>query len=104
MSNYQIIRWENSEKPDSAKLRPQLEQEGYRVFQWSDRVGAVYFEHFHSSDQSHWIISGSLELTVKDYGVFILNAGDRDIMPAKTYHSARVIGNEPVVYLIGEKN
>lgn len=104
MSDYKVIRWENSEKPDSAELREQMENEGYCVYQWSDRAGAVYSEHFHSNDQSHWIISGSLELTVKDYGKFVLNAGDRDIMPAKTYHSAKVVSDESVVYLIGEKN
>jgi quercetin dioxygenase-like cupin family protein len=104
MSAYQVIRWEKSEKPNSAQLRQQMESEGYSVYQWSDRTDAVYSEHFHGNDQSHWIISGSLELTVKDYGVFVLNAGDRDIMPANTNHSARVIGDEPVVYLIGEKN
>ncbi|MBX7172856.1 MAG: cupin domain-containing protein [Pyrinomonadaceae bacterium] len=103
MSDYQIIRWENSEKPDSAKLRQQMKQEGYSVFQWSDSIGAIYSEHFHGNDQSHWIISGSLELTIKEVGTFILNAGDRDFMPAKTYHSARVVSDEPVVYLIGEK-
>ena len=29
--------------------------------------------------------------------------GDRDFMPAGTYHSARVAGDEPVMYLVGEK-
>lgn len=81
-----------------------MESEGYSVYQWSDRAGAIYSEHSHSNDQSHWVISGSLELTVKYIGTFILNAGDRDFMPANTYHSARVIGDESVVYLIGEKN
>lgn len=104
MSDYQVVRWENSSPPNSTKLRQQMDSEGYSVYQWSDRPGATYSEHFHANDQSHWIISGSLELTVKNYGIFVLNAGDRDIMPANTYHSARVVGNEPVVYLIGEKN
>jgi quercetin dioxygenase-like cupin family protein len=49
------------------------------------------------------VISGTLELTVEKFGTFILEKGDRDLMPAGTYHSARVIGDEPVIYLIGEK-
>jgi hypothetical protein len=44
-----------------------------------------------------------LELQVEGVGAVTLNPGDRDFMPAGTYHSARVIGNQPVVYLIGEK-
>lgn len=104
MSKYQIIRWDSDSKPKAEELRKILNQDGYSVYQWSDSAGASYSEHFHSNHQTHWIISGSLELTVKDYGTFVLNAGDRDIMPANTYHSARIIGDEPVVYLIGEKN
>lgn len=103
MSDYQVERWNQSDAPNERKLRQLLELEGYQVYQWSDRPGATYSEHLHTNDQSHWIISGELELTVKDVGTFVLKAGDRDIMPANTYHSARVIGDEPVVYLIGEK-
>lgn len=104
MSGYQVIPWNSEAKPKAEELRKILNKEGYSVYQWSDRAGAVYSEHFHSNDQSHWIISGSLELTIRDVGIFVLNAGDRDIMPTNTYHSARVVGDEPVVYLIGEKN
>jgi len=56
----------------------------------------------HADDQSHWVVSGRLELMVEGYGTFVLEAGDRDFMPAGTYHSARVLGDEPVLYLIGE--
>ena len=59
--------------------------------------------HFHNEAQSHWIISGQLEITVQSVGTFLLKAGDRDFMPANTYHSARVIGEEPVMYLIGSR-
>lgn len=104
MSDYQVSRLDKTEPPDSNEFRKQMESENYSVFQWSDSAGASYSQHFHSNVQSHWIISGSLELTIRDVGVFVLNAGDRDFMPANTYHSAKVLGDEPVVYLIGEKN
>lgn len=84
-------------------LRHILVSEGYRVFQWIDQPDMVYAIHMHGEEQSHWVISGSLELTVERVGTFLLEAGDRDFMPAGTYHSARVIGEEPVAYLIGEK-
>jgi mannose-6-phosphate isomerase-like protein (cupin superfamily) len=83
-------------------MREWLERDGYRTYEWTDAAGAVYGLHEHQRDQSHWIISGTLELTVEGAGIVVLNAGDRDTMPAGTRHSARVIGDEPVRYLIGE--
>lgn len=103
MSNYKVEKWSNTHAPNPAMLRHVLVSEGYSVYQWCDQPNAVYGEHKHSTDQSHWIISGALELTIEKIGTFTLKAGDRDFMPANTYHSARVIGDEPVVYLIGEK-
>ena len=84
-------------------LRHILASEHYTVYQWSDRPGAIYATHKHDNDQSHWIISGTLELSVAGFGCSVLEPGDRDFVPAETYHSARVIGDEPVLYLIGEK-
>ena len=84
-------------------LRQRLEHEGYNVFEWTDAAGTVYGPHSHAEDQSHWIISGALELTAHNE-TYILGAGDRDYLPANTTHSAFVPGNEPVRYLIGAKN
>jgi quercetin dioxygenase-like cupin family protein len=103
MKEYRIERWSQLYAPNAAMLRHILVTEGYRVFQWSDLPEAVYVNHKHAEDQSHWIISGALELTIERVGTFVLEAGDRDIMPADTYHSARVVSEEPVVYLVGEK-
>ena len=101
--NYQIEKWKQVYAPNPAMVRFQLEQEGYRVFQWSDLPEAVYVNHKHGEDQSHWIISGALELTIERVGTIVLQVGDRDFMPANTYHSARVVSEEAVVYLVGEK-
>jgi quercetin dioxygenase-like cupin family protein len=103
MSNYRVERWKESHAPAAATLESQMKCEGYSVFQWSDRPQVTYALHKHERDQSHWIISGVLELTIEKVGTFVLRAGDRDFMPAGTYHSARVVSEEPVVYLIGEK-
>ncbi len=101
--NYRIERWRQIYAPNAAMLRHILVSEGFRVFQWSDLPEAVYANHRHGEDQTHWIVSGALELTIERIGTVVLEAGDRDFMPANTYHSARVVGEEPVVYLIGEK-
>lgn len=103
MNEFRIVRWSEAYSPNAAMLRLQLEREGYRVFQWGDRPEMVYPEHKHPEDQSHWIISGALELTVQGHGTYVLEAGDRDFLPAGTYHWARVVSEEAVVYLIGEK-
>jgi quercetin dioxygenase-like cupin family protein len=79
-----------------------MEEEGYRVFEWIDAPGTVYGPHVHAEDQSHWIISGVLELSIEDER-YALRAGDRDFLPAFTKHSATVGGDEAVVYLIGAK-
>ena len=101
--NYRVERWNEISLPLSAMLRLRLTQENYEVFQWCDNPGMVYGNHMHAEDQSHWIISGTLEIAVEQVGTFELNAGDRDFLPAGAYHSARVIGEEPVMYLIGIK-
>jgi len=99
---YRIEKWNKPYKPNPAQLRHELEREGYRVMHWCDRPGASYGMHKHGEEQSHWVISGTIEITVGN-SAFELSAGDRDHMPAETYHTARVVGDEPVVYMIGEK-
>lgn len=101
---YKIERGPADDRPEPDAMKRKMVDEGYGVFQWSDAPGAVYDVHEHPTDQSHWIISGRLELEVRDVGTFVLGPGDRDFMPAGTIHSARVIGDQPVVYLIGEKS
>ena len=97
-----VERWSEPTLPDAAALRRRLEAEGYGVYSWSDPPGAEYPPHTHATDQSHWVLAGSLALTVGGQE-YVLRPGDRDWLPANTSHSARVVGSEPVVYLIGEQ-
>src|ERR1041385_7947649 len=98
-----IERWNEASAPSEVELRKQMRDEGYSVFQWSDAPGTEYGPHAHPEDQSHWILSGELELRV-GHETYKLRAGDRDFLPANTIHSAFVPGDEPVVYLIGAKH
>lgn len=100
---YRVEKWKQHHAPNPAMLRHILAVEGYDVFHWCDQPGIMYGMHQHPEDQTHWAISGSIEITVERIGTFLLEAGDRDFMPAGCYHSARVIGEEPVQYLIGAK-
>lgn len=103
-NEYRVVRFMGDELPPPGDLRRRLESEGYRVYEWTDSAGSVYETHEHAKDQSHWVISGSIELNVEGFGKVLLNAGDRDEMPGGTRHSAAVVGTGPVRYLIGEKS
>lgn len=100
--SFSIQRWTQSEAPNGNELRGVLVSEGYSVFEWSDAPGTTYEPHAHDDDQSHWIITGALQLTVAGE-TYTLEAGDRDFLPAQTTHAAFVPGNIPVRYLIGSK-
>jgi quercetin dioxygenase-like cupin family protein len=97
-----VERWSKEQDPRVQELREALEREGYTVFDWSDAPGTHYGAHRHPEDQSHWIVSGELELRIQGE-TYILRAGDRDYLPADTVHSAFVPGHEPVRYLIGAR-
>ena len=99
----EIEKWGEANQPDAVELKRRLQSEGYSVFQWSDAPGTRYGPHAHAEDQSHWIISGALELRV-GHETYTLGPGDRDFLPANTMHSASVPGDAPVVYLIGAKH
>jgi mannose-6-phosphate isomerase-like protein (cupin superfamily) len=101
-----IERWQQPSQPNPAMLRLLLVREGYEPFQWAERLGTYYGWHFHDEEQVHWIIQGELEITVQSFGrnyTYRLKAGDKDLMPAGMYHTARVIGETDLLYLIGIK-
>ena len=101
--SYRVEKWNRDSAPAASELKQIMLGEGYSVFQWTDAPGAIYGDHMHNDDQTHWIVTGMLELNVDKIGVVVLGPGDRDFMPAGTIHSARTVGNRPVSYLIGRK-
>jgi|SRR6185436_11924736 quercetin dioxygenase-like cupin family protein len=101
--NIQVERWNEETTPDVNDLKGRLQSEGYSVFQWTDAAGTKYGPHAHAEDQSHWILSGVLDLRV-GHETYSLKAGDRDFLPANTIHSASVPRDNPVTYLIGAKH
>ena len=75
----QVERWSENHIPNPRELKSRLQSEGYSVFQWSDAPGTTYAPHSHPEDQSHWILSGQLELHVGNE-TYTLRAGDRDYL------------------------
>ena len=102
MADFHIEKWREDHAPNAAMLRHILVSQGYCVFQWSDLPETIYVLHLDSKDQLYWIISGSLEIMIDGIS-YVLETGERGLLPAETWHSARVVGEETVVYLIGEK-
>ncbi len=88
----------SSRREDKARERTH----GYSVYAWTDGAGTTYEPHTHDDDQSHWVLRGSLVLTVGGQE-YVLGPGDRDWLPAGTVHSARVVGNAGVTYLIASR-
>ena len=101
--SYRIERWTQMHAPNSAMMRHILVTEGYRVFQWSDLPEAIYVNHKHAEDQSHWIISGALELKSKIRNFYSQKRATEILCLLKLIIRRASWVKKPVVYLIGEK-
>lgn len=102
ITDYRIEKWSEAYPPNPAMLWLRLSREGYTIQQWADLPNTFRGSQKLENAKSHWVVSGTLEIDVEYLGRFVLGPGDRDFMPANAYHTARVIGEEPVVYLVGE--
>ena len=94
--------------PVIAPINPQVVEVGQSVVVpvgYSDPDGDAVTLSLVSDNLSVATVSQSsaVELTVAGVGTFEMRPGDRDFMPAGTIHAARVVGDEPVEYLIGSK-
>jgi quercetin dioxygenase-like cupin family protein len=103
-----MLRWAEARPsgaggPSVDELAEVLRGEGYRVYEWTDGPGTKFETHSHTTDQSHWVVRGALALEIAGRE-YVLGPGDRDWLPAGTAHSARVVGDEPVTYLVGERS
>ena len=95
------IPWPDPEAPLEARLRSQLEREGFAVWRWTDGPGATYAPHSHDHDESLWVVDG--EITFGAEGSELrLGPGDRLMLPRGTVHTAHA-GPRGATYLIGER-
>lgn len=100
---FRIERWQGLSSPNPAMLGHILTTEGFTIGRYSDQPGAVFGTRSSENDLTHWVIQGDLEITVLGRRPYILSAGDRDFIPANTYASMRAVGDDEVIYMIGEK-
>lgn len=95
------IAWPGPDAPTEARLRSQLEREGFSVFRWSDGPAATYSPHAHDHDESIWVVVGEIAFAAAG-GELRLGPGDRLMLPRGTVHTATA-GAEGATYLIGER-
>lgn len=103
MADIQVKRWTELEAPSPAVLVWHLEHEGYFAKHWVAQPGMVYAWRKTAEAQSHWVISGEVEIIHQEGLNYTLKAGDRDFIPAQSWYMRRVIGEEPLSYFVGEK-
>lgn len=103
MAEFQVRRWTGFNVPSPAVLVYHLGAEGYLVKHWVGQPGIAYAWRKCRTDRSHWVVSGDLEIIHEKGESYILKAGDRDFIPVNSWYMARVVGEAPVSYLVGEK-
>lgn len=99
----EIERWNNSRgELNEQNFRRQLESQGYSVLRYDYPPGTVFPDHTHSFDKKDAVLRGRFLIRANGRD-FILGAGDALPVPARTVHSAEVLGNETVISLDGSK-
>jgi len=60
---------------------------------------APAFKHWHPGEEIIYVLDGSLEYTIEGVRAKTYQAGDALMVPAKTIHSVRNVGNGPAAEL-----
>ena len=81
-----------------AAFRKKLEERGYSVSRYVYPPGTLFPDHTHAVTKTDGVLSGRFLMAMAGAEVE-LRAGDCLLVPRGAVHSARVIGDEPVVSL-----
>jgi len=81
-----------------ANMRRKLEDRGYRANTYVYPPGTYFAEHDHGVDKIDGVLSGRFRMTMQG-GSVVLEAGDLLAVPKHVFHSAEVVGDDPVVSL-----
>jgi len=96
----QIEHWhpEKDGELSEANLRRKLESRGYHVSTYVYPPGTHFPEHDHGVDKLDAVLSGRFRISIGGQSA-VLEAGDTVVVPKHVFHSAEVVGEEPVVSL-----
>jgi quercetin dioxygenase-like cupin family protein len=86
-----------------ANLRRKLRDRGYRVSTYVYSPGTYFPPHDHGVDKIDAVVSGLFRMSMEGQTV-VLAAGDLLVVPKHKFHSAEVVGDEPVVSLDGVRD
>jgi len=95
-----VERWdEERDGPLSeSSMRRKLQSRGYRVSRYVYSPGTSFPAHTHSVDKIDGVLAGRFRMRLGGADV-VLEAGDCLEVPRGAFHSAEVVGDEPVVSL-----
>ena len=96
----QIEHWDATRDGEltEANMRRKLQDRGYRVSTYVYPPGTYFPEHDHGVDKIDGVLSGRFRMAMKG-GSVVLESGDLLVVPKHVFHSAEVVGEEPVVSL-----
>ena len=99
-----LFRWDlQSQGPfTETALRHKFVCMGYSVLRYEYPPGTVFHNHAHAVDKIDGVVSGRFEMSMEGYTV-ILEPGDYLLVPKGIVHSAKVVGDQPVISLDGSK-
>lgn len=92
-----LHRWQESWGPlTEDSLRERLEEGGFQVTRYVYPPGTYFPDHTHTIDKKDGVFFGRflLKMLGREH---VLGPGDFIEVPAGTVHSAKVLGDEPVV-------
>ena len=96
----QIEHWDTERDGalNEANMRRKLEDRGYAVSKYVYPPGTYFPDHDHGVDKIDGVLKGRFRMSMGAASV-VLEAGDLLIVPKHLFHSAEVVGDEPVVSL-----
>jgi quercetin dioxygenase-like cupin family protein len=99
-----LMHWNGAEDGELSleAMRRKLEALGCTVDVYTYPPGTVFPPHTHTVDKIDGVLSGRFEMRMESKAL-VLQAGDMLAVPGGVMHSARVVGDEPVVSLDGIK-
>ncbi len=75
-----------------------LEARGYSVSRYTYPPGTFFPDHDHAVDKIDAVLAGRFRMTLQGKEV-VLEAGDLLVVPKHVFHTAEVVGDQPVVSL-----
>ena len=96
----QIEHWDETRDGEltEANMRRKLEDRGYSVSKYVYPPGTYFPEHDHAVDKIDGVLSGRFRMALRG-GRVVLGPGDLLVVPKHVFHSAEVVGEEPVISL-----